>query len=101
LDFQDLTGRMSSHSINAMPLFLKDKWTLLHYFARYMDENLSEIGNSQSTASFVDTQRCRSSFIHMKRWVRTPKAIIMQLDNKTFQVIMQHPPSIPLIMTFQ
>ena len=101
MDFQDLTGRMSSHNINAMPLYLKDKWTLLHYFARYMDENLSEGDDSQSTAPAVDTPRCRSSFIHMKRWVRTPKAIIMQLDNKTFQVTIQRPPSIPLIMTFQ
>jgi hypothetical protein len=82
LDFQDLTGRMSSHSINALPSYLKNKWTLLSYVARYMDENLIEGGDSQSVSP-----RCRASFIHMKRWVRTPKTIIMQLDNKTFQVI--------------
>lgn len=42
-----------------------------------MDENLTEGG---------DNQQDQTSFVHMKRWVRTPKAIIMQLDNNTLQI---------------
>lgn len=42
-----------------------------------MDENLTEGGNNQHN---------QSSFVHIKRWVRTPKAIIMQLDNNTLQI---------------
>ena len=90
LDFQDSSGKMSSHSINALPSYLMERLTLLRYFAQYMDENLTEGGDSQSgstaAAPAVGTPRCRPSFVHMKRWVRTPKAIIMQLDNNTLQV---------------
>lgn len=42
-----------------------------------MDENLTE---------GCDNQQNQSSYVHMKRWVRTPKAIIMQLDNNTLQI---------------
>jgi hypothetical protein len=69
-----------------------ERLTLLRYFAQYMDENLTEGGDSQqqqeqaSTTPSTSPVHRRRSFVHMKRWVRTPKAIIMQLDNNTLQV---------------
>jgi len=66
-----------------------------------MDENLTEGGDSLSTTTTATTaqaaqaqtaqsqaasRRSPPAFIHMKRWVRTPKVIIMQLDNCTLQV---------------
>ena len=59
-----------------------ERLTLLRYFAQYMDDNLTEGGDSQPIPSAYG----RPAFVHMKRWVRTPKAIIMQLDNNTLQV---------------
>ena len=91
LDFQDATGKTSSYTLNALPSYLMERLTLLRYFAQYMDENLTEGGDSQqqqeqaSTPSTSPVHR-RRSFVHMKRWVRTPKAIIMQLDTNTLQV---------------
>jgi len=81
LDFQDANGKTSSHIISSLPSFLSERLTLLRYFAQYMDENLTEGGDSQPLPTY---RRC--SFVHMKRWVRTPKAIIMQLDNNTLQI---------------
>ena len=81
LDFQDASGKTSSHIISSLPSFLAERLTLLRYFAQYMDENLTEGGDSLPLPTY---RRC--SFVHMKRWVRTPKAIIMQLDNNTLQV---------------
>lgn len=92
LDFQDATGKTSSYSLNALPSYLMERLTLLRYFAQYMDENLTEGGDSQqqqeqaSTTPSTSPVHRRRSFVHMKRWVRTPKAIIMQLDNNTLQV---------------
>lgn len=84
LDFQDSTGKTSSYNINALPSYLMERLTLLRYFAQYMDENLTEGGDSQQDQT--SPVHRRRSFVHMKRWVRTPKAIIMQLDNNTLQV---------------
>ncbi|EFX82812.1 hypothetical protein DAPPUDRAFT_302355 [Daphnia pulex] len=94
LDFQDATGKTSSYSLNALPSYLMERLTLLRYFAQYMDENLTEGGDSQqqqqqeqaSTTPSTSPVHRRRSFVHMKRWVRTPKAIIMQLDNNTLQI---------------
>lgn len=67
-----------------------ERLTLLRYFAQYMDENLTEGGDSQQqqdqTSASSSPAHRRRPFVHMKRWVRTPKAIIMQLDNNTLQV---------------
>ena len=101
LDFQDSTGKTSSHSVNALPAYLMERLTLLRYFAQYMDENLTEGGDSNGSSAsqpastsaaaaapaLTPRRILQPSFVHMKRWVRTPKAIIMQLDNNTLQVI--------------
>lgn len=90
LDFQDSSGKTSSHAVNSLPTYLMERLTLLRYFAQYMDENLTEGGDSSQSNNNqqqpATTPRRSSSFVHMKRWVRTPKAIIMQLDNNTLQV---------------
>ena len=65
-----------------------ERLTLLRYFAQYMDENLTEGGDSQQQDETSPVHGRRRSFVHMKRWVRTPKAIIMQLDNNTLQVLL-------------
>jgi hypothetical protein len=84
LDFQDSSGKMSSHSTSALPSYLMERLTLLRYFAQYMDENLTEGGFLGPT---VDSLDYHPSFVHLKRWVRSSKAIIMQLDNNTLHVI--------------
>ena len=75
-------NNLTNMSSSQVPASLHEKFTLLRYFAQYMDENLTEGGDSQPLPTYR-----RSSFVHMKRWVRTPKAIIMQLDNNTLQVL--------------
>ena len=70
-----------------MPSYLSERLTLLRYFSQYMDENLTEGGDSQAAGHLAPARRPSAApFVHMKRWVRTPKAIIMQLDNSTLQV---------------
>lgn len=97
MDFQDASGKTSSYSTSALPGYLTERLTLLRYFAQYMDENLTEGGDSRGGPGAPASPASRRSsgpppataapgFVHMKRWVRTPKAIIMQLDNSTLQV---------------
>ena len=83
-------------SANNVPGYLHEKFTLLRYFAQYMDENLTEGGEgSRAGAGGIKTScgvlGTRSSnpnvaIPQIKRWIRAPKAIIMHLTNGTIQV---------------
>ena len=65
-----------------VPASLHEKFTLLRYFAQYMDENLTEGGGGAGgRASNPNT-----AIPQIKRWIRAPKAIIMHLTNGTIQV---------------
>ena len=83
LDFQDSNGEMSSHDIISLPsnVRIMNRFKLLRFFADYMDENLKESSNNQ-----INSTPCLLSQPFVKRWVRTTKVMIMQLDNNTLQV---------------
>ena len=76
-----------------VPASLHEKFTLLRYFAQYMDENLTEGGEGGKVAKAgggVGGQARPTSpglaIPQIKRWIRAPKAIIMHLTNGTIQV---------------
>merc|ERR1740128_299442 len=73
---------VSTMSSQQVPPLLHEKFTLLRYFAQYMDQNLTEGGDSVRKSS----ARCQTAIPQIKRWIRTPKAIIMHLTNGTIQV---------------
>ncbi|XP_065576839.1 serine/threonine-protein kinase PLK1-like [Artemia franciscana] len=79
-DYQDKFGHGKIFPPDAVPWSCQEKSVLLNYFAQYMDENLTEGGD------VLQNKLSKRQLVHMKRWVRTPKAIIMQLDNGTLQV---------------
>jgi len=69
---------MGTHQV---PPYLHEKFTLLRYFAQYMDQNLTEGGETRKGLRSLTT-----TIPQIKRWIRTPKAIIMHLTNGTIQV---------------
>lgn len=80
-------------SSGQVPASLHEKFTLLRYFAQYMDENLTEGGESGARAGAkLGPQRSGGNtnpnlaIPQIKRWIRAPKAIIMHLTNGTIQV---------------
>lgn len=83
VEFTDSSGRLTVHQAGTLPAWLQERYQLLRYFATYMEENLTEAGDSRATRSAV----ARMPVIpHVRRWDRTPKSIIMQLSNGTFQI---------------
>lgn len=75
-------GKSTSYPVNLVPLKLQYRCTLLCHFAQYMDENLTE---GCETKENVPMKR-KGPVPTMKRWVRTPTAIVMQLSSGTVQV---------------
>ena len=79
-------------SSGQVPASLHEKFTLLRYFAQYMDENLTEGGEGGARGGAkLGQQRSGGSnpnlaIPQIKRWIRAPKAIIMHLTNGTIQV---------------
>lgn len=83
VEFTDSSGRLAVHQAGALPAWLQERYQLLRYFATYMEENLTEAGDSRTARPAA----ARLSVIpHVRRWDRTPKSIIMQLSNGTFQI---------------
>jgi hypothetical protein len=82
-------GSSSTLSSHQVPNALQEKFTLLRYFAQYMDENLTEGGETAGMrAARRPTAAGRAVTIpQIRRWIRTPKAIIMHLTNGTIQVV--------------
>lgn len=86
-------NNLTSMSSSQVPASLHEKFTLLRYFAQYMDENLTEGGEGGKVAKAgggVGGQARPTSpglaIPQIKRWIRAPKAIIMHLTNGTIQV---------------
>ena len=77
-----------------VPASLHEKFTLLRYFAQYMDENLTEGGEGGKAVKAgggggaVRPSSPSVAIPQIKRWIRAPKAIIMHLTNGTIQVKM-------------
>ena len=79
---------MATMSTQHVPTSLHEKFTLLRYFAQYMDENLTEGGEGGGRGGKLGPPRPphATPIPQIKRWIRTPKAIIMHLTNGTIQV---------------
>jgi len=79
---------VTTMTVPQVPHSLHEKFTLLRYFAQYMDENLTEGGDTgrNRTKNIGGMRQAASSIPQIKRWIRTPKAIIMHLTNGTIQV---------------
>ena len=85
-------------SSGQVPQSLHEKFTLLRYFAQYMDENLTEGGEGGKVVKAgggggggvgggaVRPSSPSVAIPQIKRWIRAPKAIIMHLTNGTIQV---------------
>ena len=85
-------NNLTNMSSSQVPASLHEKFTLLRYFAQYMDENLTEggeAGKAKAGAGGGGGARTSSPSLaipQIKRWIRAPKAIIMHLTNGTIQV---------------
>ncbi|XP_066996838.2 serine/threonine-protein kinase PLK1 [Anabrus simplex] len=81
VEFHDVNGKITAHPEHSVPLPLQGKLMLLKYFSQYMDEHLTEGGDLEA-----QTNGQKTPVPHMKRWVRTVTAIIMELHNGTLQI---------------
>ena len=84
-------NNLTNMSSSQVPTSLHEKFTLLRYFAQYMDENLTEGGEAGKAKAGAGVGGVRTSspslaIPQIKRWIRAPKAIIMHLTNGTIQV---------------
>ena len=85
-------NNLTTMNSGQVPPALHEKFTLLRYFAQYMDENLTEGGEGgKAVKAGAGTGAVRPSspnvaIPQIKRWIRAPKAIIMHLTNGTIQV---------------
>ena len=86
VEFHDMHGKVTGHHQNSVPAPLHERLMLLRYFSEYMDEHLTEGGDTKQQGQVVASSRHKSTVPHMKRWVRTNTAIIMELCNGTLQV---------------
>ena len=85
-------NNLTTMNSGQVPPALHEKFTLLRYFAQYMDENLTEGGEGGKAvkagagAGAVRPSSPNVAIPQIKRWIRAPKAIIMHLTNGTIQV---------------
>ncbi|XP_037070251.1 serine/threonine-protein kinase PLK1-like [Pollicipes pollicipes] len=86
VDFVGRHGRSCSYEPSQVPGLLRERFTLLRYFSQYMDENLTEGGETRVAAAAAAGPPSVVPEVHMRRWVRTHRAIIMQLSNGTLQI---------------
>ncbi|XP_076309534.1 serine/threonine-protein kinase PLK1-like isoform X2 [Tachypleus tridentatus] len=81
VEYYDQANKLKTYSSSNVPSILQEKYTLLKYFSQYMEENLTEGGEVKRL------EVCKTkSTPYMKRWIRTSRAIIMQLNCGTLQV---------------
>lgn len=81
LEYRDNHGSMEAHAPSSMPASLQEKYGLLKYFAHYMEENLTEGGDVPKGPA-----RKKKPLVHLQRWMRTDRAVIMQLSCSMLQV---------------
>jgi serine/threonine protein kinase len=80
--YNDLSNKVYSFPVDEVPRQHQKRATLLLYFAQYMDEHLIHGGDMLNHQQ----NRPEVTSIFMKKWFRTSKAIVMYLNNGTFQV---------------
>ncbi|VDH94478.1 polo-like kinase 2 [Mytilus galloprovincialis] len=83
VQYYDITGKLSTFTIECVPEDLEKKTTLLLYFARYMDEHLIQGGNVELSKDSDDMWYAHT---YLKKWFRTNKAIVLYLSDGTLQV---------------
>ncbi|CAC5396028.1 PLK2 [Mytilus coruscus] len=83
VQYYDITGKLSTFTIECVPEELEKKTTLLLYFARYMDEHLIQGGNVELSKDSDDMWYAHT---YLKKWFRTNKAIVLYLSDGTLQV---------------
>lgn len=83
IQYNDVTGKESRYPTDCVPPKLEKKKKLLLLFARYMDEYLIKGGEFTDYSVLTDTSM---SGLYLKKWFRTPRAILMYLSNGTLQV---------------
>ncbi|KAK4317164.1 hypothetical protein Pmani_011744 [Petrolisthes manimaculis] len=86
VEFTDSTGRLTVQQAGTLPAWLQERYQLLRYFATYMEENLTEAGDARTVRAATASAARTTVIPHVRRWDRTPKSIIMQLSNGTFQI---------------
>ncbi|XP_014777232.1 serine/threonine-protein kinase PLK1 [Octopus bimaculoides] len=83
IQYNDVTGKESRYPIDCVPPKLEKKKKLLLLFARYMDEYLIKGGEFTDYSVLTDSPMAG---LYLKKWFRTPRAILMYLSNGTLQV---------------
>ncbi|XP_013788825.2 serine/threonine-protein kinase PLK2-like [Limulus polyphemus] len=82
VEYYDLSNKLKVYSSSNVPSILLEKYTLLRYFSQYMEENLTEGGDIKQ----LEVTKKKKTIPYMKRWVRTSRAIVMQLNCGTLQM---------------
>ncbi|XP_043493546.1 serine/threonine-protein kinase polo-like [Polistes fuscatus] len=73
------------HRERDIPVPLQKKLELLHHFTQYMDEFLTEGGELKKYRTTV--KQSKNAYVpRMRRWLRTDKAIVMELTVPLLQV---------------
>lgn len=81
LEYRDSNGSVEAHSPSSLPPSLQEKFSLLKYFANYMEENLTEGGDVPKNPG-----RKKKPLVYLQRWMRTDRAVVMQLSCSMLQV---------------
>ncbi|KAH8035531.1 hypothetical protein HPB51_006287 [Rhipicephalus microplus] len=81
LEYRDSQGSMEAHAPSGLPPSLQEKYGLLKYFAHYMEENLTEGGDVPKGSG-----RKKKPLVYLQRWMRTDRAVVMQLSCSMLQV---------------
>lgn len=81
LEYRDSNGSVEAHSPSSLPPNLQEKFSLLKYFANYMEENLTEGGDVPKNPG-----RKKKPLVYLQRWMRTDRAVVMQLSCSMLQV---------------
>lgn len=82
VEYYDQSNKLKVYSSSNLPSILLEKYTLLRYFTQYMEENLIEGGDIKQ----LKVTKKKKTIPYMKRWVRTSRAIVMQLNCGTLQM---------------
>ncbi|KAG8224873.1 hypothetical protein J437_LFUL006467 [Ladona fulva] len=85
LHYVDRERQEHYYTVTEYPPNLEKKMKLLHYFLRYMAENLLKAG--ATVAAIPSDNLARSPCLH--EWFRTSQAVVMHLTNGTLQINFQ------------
>ncbi|GAB1610294.1 serine/threonine-protein kinase PLK1-like [Argonauta hians] len=83
IQYNDVAGKEMRYPVDCVPSKLEKKKKLLLLFARYMDEYLIKGGEFSEDSDLINSP---VAGLYLKKWFRTPRAILMYLSNGTLQV---------------